>query len=195
MNSHALASLTLVLVGCHAQERAPASTAAVVQHQTSVPSVSDTSSVGTTQDSARARYWAFVAALDRPRDSLPDSIGQPLGVVFTQTPNIHEDSVTDSSITVRFSRYTIYYYRTRGLELLTGIQVTEPRSDLPFGIGVGSKEAAVLRYFGHPNDSRTGSESTILTFDVPGEDAALNQLQFTLQAGVVKRVAWAFYVD
>ena len=149
----------------------------------------------TAEESLVLRYWSFADRYAVPRDSLVRLLGAPPDTTANPFVNMHDSSLTDTILTLRYPDLAAIYYRGRDFEFLTGLNTTVPRADLPLPIGVGTADDSVVARLGLPSHELHRSDTTLLVYNVPGSEGLTTQVHFFVIHHVVVKVGWAYPVD
>lgn len=115
----------------------------------------------------------------------------PLTETVTQVENVHVKGQIDEWHRVRYEEALVKYYRVvpEKRNILSSLELTSEKVDLPFGLRVGVSQSTVLRALGKP----TTSEGGVLVYTI--EDPYSQTVTFNTRNGVVQTITWQFEID
>ena len=116
---------------------------------------------------------------------------KPLSETVTPVENTHVKGQIDEWHSAQYENSLVEYYRVvpEKRNILSSLELTSEKVDVPFGLRVGVSQSTVLRALGKP----TTSEGGALAYTI--EDPYSQSVIFNTRNGVVQSITWQFEID
>ena len=116
---------------------------------------------------------------------------KPLSETVTPVENTHVKGQIDEWHTARYYDASVKYYRVvpEKRNILSSLELTSEKVNLPFGLRVGVSQSTVLSALGKPTTSNGG----VLVYSI--EDPYSQTVAFNTRNGVVQIITWEFEID
>ena len=143
------------------------------------------------------RVYDYGMSFGGSRAKIRAALGAPETADTSLVQNRHVEGARDSLFTLTYPgiRFALNRPEPVDEEFLTSVRLSSGEESLPGGLRVGkTKREAVVTLLGAPGDTSTRADTTVLSYEVPGEGAD-RFVDFLLTADTLRAVVWAPYVD
>jgi len=116
---------------------------------------------------------------------------KPLSETIKPIENVHVKGQMDEWHTAKYEGALVAYYRVvpDKRNLLSRLELTSNKVNLPFGLHVGVSQATVVRALGKPTSNKDG------LLEYTFEDPYAQTVSFKINNGVVQMITWIFEID